>query len=285
MCSHDGTVITRGSTASTYRTALDRVTGSDFALSGRMSCAWGPPGLETPTSVPGARRIVVVAGFCLVLAIGIPWCHENVGHVDLLTGNRACGAAPSEVRVWAFNHHTRQPDEAVNLQKWIARNRGRINKQYGAFCDPPLHFAARFGREDLADPLIAGGADIEGRNELDERPLHAAAKYGHGAVVKLLLARGADVNATARSGKTALHFAAFGLGTQSNVEARIRVAKQLLAAGADVNAREQGSGFTPLRYATSYESRNQAMADLLLAHGADPRGAEEPPTPSATRAR
>jgi hypothetical protein len=58
------------------------------------------------------------------------------------------------------------------------------------------------------------------------------------------------------------------------------VARLLLAAGADVNARErEGSGFTPLPCATSYESRNAAMAELLLAHGADPRGAEEPPIP------
>jgi hypothetical protein len=30
----------------------------------------------------------------------------------------------------------------------------------------------------------------------------------------------------------------------------------------------------PLRCATSWESRNKTMADLLLSHGADPRGAE-----------
>jgi hypothetical protein len=52
-----------------------------------------------------------------------------------------------------------------------------------------------------------------------------------------------------------------------------------------MNAREPGSGFTPLRYATSYESQNTEMADLLLAFGADPRGAEERTSTPATRAR
>jgi hypothetical protein len=42
-----------------------------------------------------------------------------------------------------------------------------------------------------------------------------------------------------------------------------------------VNARAPGSGFTPLRCATSYESRNAVMADVLLTHGADPRDAGE----------
>ena len=238
-----------------------------------MSTDWGPPGLETPTSHTGVGRLAAAA-VCLVVVIGIPWCHENVGSIDLMTGNRACGAAPSEIRVWSGNHHTHRPEEAVDLQKWIARHPDRINRQYGAFCDTPLHSAARFGREDLADLLIAAGANVEARNELDERPLHASATYGRPTVAKLLVARGADVDARGPGGKTPLHTAAFGVGQPSDVEARLEVAKLLLAAGADVNAREPGSGFMPLRYATSWGSRNTAMADLLLSHGADPRGAE-----------
>ena len=114
---------------------------------------------------------------------------------------------------------------------------------------------------------------------MDERPLHVAARYGRPTVVKLLLARGADVSAGGRRANTPLHGASCGLGGQSDIGGRLEVAKLLLAARADVNARERGSGFTALRCATSYESRNAAMAALLLAHGADPRGAEEPPVP------
>ena len=238
-----------------------------------MLTDWGPPGLETPTSHAGLMRLAAAA-VALAAAIGIPWCQENVGSIDLMTGNRACGGAPSEIRVWSGTHHTQRPGEMADLQKWIRQNPGRINTQYGAFCDTPLHSAARFGREDLADLLIAAGANVEARNELDERPLHASATYGHPAVAKLLLARGADVNARGPGDKTALHAAACGVGLPSDVEGRIEVARLLLAAGADVNARASGSGFMPLRCATSWESRNTAMADLLLAHGADPRGAE-----------
>ena len=246
----------------------------------RPETEWGPPGLETPRSVAGSGRLLAVAAFGLVVMIGVPWCQEKVGSVDLLTGKRKCGAPPSEIRVWAFTYYSRRSEDGSLLKEWIARHPRRINKQYGAFCDTPLHFAAKFGREDLADPLIAAGADVEAQNGLHDRPLYTAATYGHPAVVQLLLARGANVNASDRWGKTALHAAAFGLGTQSNIEARIEVAKLLIAAGANVNAQEVGNGFTPLRYATSYESRNTAMAELLRSHGADPRGAEErPPAP------
>jgi ankyrin repeat protein len=247
------------------------------------SWEWGPPGLETPTKVPRAKRPFIAAAFCLAIVIGVPWCQNNFGSVDLYTGNRACPVIPSEVRSWSVVGDMREPGEPANLQKWIARHPREINKQFGAFCETLLHVAARWGREDLADLLIAGGADVEGRNEIDERPLHVAAQHGRPTVVKLLLSKGADVGAGGRRVNTPLHAAACGLGGQSDIEGRLEVAKLLLAAGANVNARERHSGFTPLRCATNYESRNAAMAQLLASHGADPSGAEEPPIPGRPR--
>lgn len=238
-----------------------------------MSTDWGPAGLETRRSEAGAARIAAIV-LCLALAMGIPWCYEQVGSIHPMRGTRACGAAPAEIRAWSRNHHSRRPEEAVDLRHWITRHPDRIDKRYGAFCDTPLHLAARFGREDLADLLIAAGANREAVNEHDERPLHSAAAYGRPAVVKLLLNRGADVNARGPAGKTPLHAAAFGVGVPSDVDARTEVARLLLAAGADVNARQPGNGFTPLRYASSAGKPATPMVDVLLAHGADPRGAE-----------
>ena len=247
------------------------------------SWEWGPPGLETPTKVPGAKGPFVAAAFCLAVVFGVPWCQNTLGYVDLYTGNRACPVIPSEIRSWSVMGDTRKPGEAASLQKWIARHPRSLNKQYGAFCETLLHVAAKWGREDLADLLIAGGADVDARNELDERPLHVAAQYGRPTVVRLLVSRNADAGAGGRRANTPLHAAACGLGGQTNIHGRLEIAKLLLAAGADVNARERGSGFTPLRCATSYTSRNTAMAEVLLAHGADPRGAEEQPIPGRPR--
>ena len=42
----------------------------------------------------------------------------------------------------AGNYHARRAEEIVNLQEWIARYPGRLNKQYGAFCDGPSPFEA-----------------------------------------------------------------------------------------------------------------------------------------------
>jgi hypothetical protein len=239
------------------------------------------PGLETPTprpaSIRGRGRLLAATAFCLATVIGVPWYRQHAGSVDPMTGNRPCGDAPSEIQAWTSRFDSRRAEDADNLRNWIARHPGRVNDRYGASCDTPLHLAARFGREDSAAALLAAGADIEARNSLDERPLHVSAAYGRPAVVKLLLARGADVKTHSRNGNTPLHAAACGHGTQSNIGARIEVATLLLAAGADVNARKPGSGFTPLRYAMSCDSRNAAMANLLFSHGADPRGVEERP--------
>jgi ankyrin repeat protein len=217
----------------------------------------------------------------MVISIGVPFCQTIVSDMH---ANRGCGAPPIEIRLWAWAYDNRGPEGALNLRLWIARHPRRINRQYGESCDTPLHYTARFGREDLAELLIAAGADVEARNQRDERPLHISATHGHPTVVKQLLARRADVNARGPDGKTPLHAAALGLGGQSNVNARLEVTKLLLAAGADANARDD-RGFTPLRYAMALEGVNTPIADLLLAHGGDPRGAEaRTPTP-ATRAR
>ena len=238
-----------------------------------MSTDCGPAGTETRASQAGAARVAAIV-ICLLIALGIPWCVEHVGSINLMRGTRACGAAPAEIRSWAGNYHSRRPEEAVNLRNWMTSHPDRIDKRYDAFCDTPLHLAARFGREDLAAVLIAGGANIGALNEHDEQPLHSAAAYGRPAVVKLLLNRGADVNARGPAGRTPLHAAAFGVGVSSDVDARIDVARLLLAAGADVNAQQPGNGFTPLRYASAAGKGATAMVDFLLAHGADPRGAE-----------
>lgn len=247
------------------------------------SSEWGPPGLETPTKVPRVKAPFIMAAFCLVVIVGVPWCQRNIGYMDPMTGNRGCPVIPSEIRSWSVVGDMRKPGEVETLQKWLARNPRKINNQYDAFCETLLHVAAQWGREDLAELLINAGANLESTNELDERPLHVAAKYGRPTVAKLLLARGAEVGASNRRVDTPLHEAACGLGGQEKIEARIEVAKLLIAAGANVNAREYGSGFAPLRCAMHYESRNQAMAELLISHGADPRGAEEPPIPGSPR--
>jgi serine/threonine-protein phosphatase 6 regulatory ankyrin repeat subunit B len=71
----------------------------------------------------------------------------------------------------------------------------------------PLHIAALNGHKDVAELLLANGAEVNVRGNNDETPLELAAKGGHMDMVELLLANKAEVNATNNYGWTPLHFA------------------------------------------------------------------------------
>jgi ankyrin repeat protein len=110
----------------------------------------------------------------------------------------------------------------------------------------PLHLAAFFGALDLADALLAKGAEIDSRstNNMQNTPLHAAVAGRRAAMVKFLLERGANANARQTGGWTALQGAAQN-GDRDMLEA-------LIANGADINARAEN---------------NQCALDLALMRG------------------
>ena len=73
-----------------------------------------------------------------------------------------------------------------------------------------LHFAAYFGKAEVARILLEAGAAVDAvaDNEMRVQPLHSAAAGRHLEVCRLLLAAGADVNARQTGGFTPLHAAA-----------------------------------------------------------------------------
>jgi ankyrin repeat protein len=72
----------------------------------------------------------------------------------------------------------------------------------------PLHLAAYSGHREIADLLIANGADVNAKIDVIEcTPLHLCAKQGHKDMAELLIAKGADVNAGDDSGWTPLRYA------------------------------------------------------------------------------
>ena len=144
----------------------------------------------------------------------------------------------------------------------------------------PLHYAAQYGRRELAELLLAKGADPEGADALGTTPLRIAATGGHKEVADALMDSGAKVDifvasafgdvestrrllqedpgrANARHRSTPLRLAA--------ERGHVEVIEFLLAAGADVNA-ETFEG-TPLHGAAA--QGHKAAVELLLAGGAD----------------
>lgn len=118
----------------------------------------------------------------------------------------------------------------------------------------PLHLAAFFGHQKVAELLLAHAADVtaQSRNANGNTPLHAALASNQKMVAGLLLGSGADVNAADAGGWRPLHLAA----ANNNLEAM----KTLIAQGADV-AVTNHTGQTPLALA---EGRSHSEAAALL---------------------
>ena len=74
--------------------------------------------------------------------------------------------------------------------------------------DISIHVAAEFGQIASVKQHLAGGTDVDAKDEDGETPLHVAMGYGHKEIVELLIAKGADVNAKDEDGKTPLQLAA-----------------------------------------------------------------------------
>jgi ankyrin repeat protein len=70
-----------------------------------------------------------------------------------------------------------------------------------------LHEAALKGKLQLAEMLIKGGADVNGKTKNGATPLHHAAYNGHLEMAKFLISKGAIVDETNDDGETPLEWA------------------------------------------------------------------------------
>jgi uncharacterized protein len=155
--------------------------------------------------------------------------------------------------------------------------------------ETPLHWAASSDDIEVADALIAGGADVEvrGGSIAGGTPLDNAVGYGCWQVARLLVERGAKV-------EKLWHAAALGMMTsieeyfawptppapdevndafwQACHGGQRRTAEYLLARGADLNWTPDYAAKTPLDIAAALDTGRQALLNLLRERGAKSGG-------------
>jgi ankyrin repeat protein/predicted TIM-barrel fold metal-dependent hydrolase len=194
------------------------------------------------------------------------------------------------IRLYGFKSTIHRAVDAGDLTKvkmFIQEGIDVNTKVHGC---TPLHCAARHGHKQVAELLIAKGADVNAKDTRGRTPIDLAINQGRKEIAKLLASKSSDVSlqiaayigdlqrvqkfidggtnldANDQKGQTALCYTAKA--------GQIAVAKLLIANGADVNAGE----WTPLQEA-AYHSRE--MVELLLAKGADINAGKWPALHSA----
>uniref|UniRef100_A0A8D2NW24 Ankyrin 1 n=1 Tax=Zosterops lateralis melanops TaxID=1220523 RepID=A0A8D2NW24_ZOSLA len=124
----------------------------------------------------------------------------------------------------------------------------------------PLHVAAKYGKVDVAELLLANDAHPNAAGKVSNglTPLHVAVHHNNLEIVKLLLPKGSSPHNSAWNGYTPLHIAA----KQNQME----VASSLLQYGASANA-ESMQGVTPLHLAS--QEGHADMVALLFSKQAN----------------
>jgi ankyrin repeat protein len=121
--------------------------------------------------------------------------------------------------------------------------------------ETPLMRASALGDPALVESLLAKGASVTARDDLNRTALHAACDKGKGEAVALLIAQGADLDAQDDLGEAPLG-RAIGHG--------VDIVRQLLDAGADV---EGGRRLSPLMQAVKLQDKETIR--LLMERGAN----------------
>ena len=93
------------------------------------------------------------------------------------------------------------------ITKLLLSEGAKVDERDDVYEFTALHYAARFGNTEVAEVLIANGADIIAKDKWDYQPIHWAAYHDRPEIIELLIANGADVNAKTSLGESPIHLA------------------------------------------------------------------------------
>ncbi|KAL8765452.1 MAG: hypothetical protein Q9209_007479 [Squamulea sp. 1 TL-2023] len=196
----------------------------------------GSPGNTSSRPTPGSHR--GKRGF------------ENSSFASIDFGSERGLSAPSIVRA-------AQAGSVVEVEMLLNQGAdiGAIHRQSGRNA---LAVASHCGNGNVVELLLQHGADVDTRDGSSLCPLHLAAMRGHYGVVEQLLQEHARVDEFGPNDETPLRIASDKGYTE--------VVELLIRAKAKVNTRDRKAMRTPLHRAAA--NGNEAMADLLIRHGA-----------------
>jgi len=152
--------------------------------------------------------------------------------------------------------HVREGN-AFQVRMWLDNTENDLN-QGDDHRFSLLHWAARSGKINIVDMLIARGARVNATNMGDDTALHLAASQGHRDVVVMLLHNKANINSINEHGNTPLHYASFWMHDQ--------IAEDLVNNGAIVAI---GNKFNETALDKCRPQLAQMLADRALQMGQD----------------
>ncbi len=229
-----------------------------------------------------AMVVTIYGGFDSIRIFGLPFRYFDIGQILLgcmflvVAADRSATSGRS--RIWfaclgVF---------FLSLNGWLIEERIRnvlrqeqitkLQEQFNITVTPLMRAAGR-GDLEVMKKLLAQGADVQARNQIDLSALDYAcgaisssSTTVHGSLeaAQLLLDHGADVNAPGKYGRTPLMSAVRSQNT--------RLIKLMIERGADIN-RISNDGHSALFYAELDGS--QEVVKLLKEHGAKSAGPGE----------
>jgi ankyrin repeat protein len=193
---------------------------------------------------------------------GLPHFSEGISEDLVISAGADVNARDQELwSSWTVLHRAARAGH-TDLAELLIANGADVDAKTAAFLHTPLFWAVRRGHRAMAELLISMGANVNATDARASTPLHYAAMQGDIGIVRLLLENSAIVYAKTVSGdypgETPLHTTAFA--------GHLEIAELLLAHGADVNATDQYI-YTPLR--RTVDQGHLTLAELLIEHGAD----------------